>query len=670
MVAYGVETVEVDNGVFLTPTAFGYTIEYNIGNFSIINDETRWDKEEDNGIFCDSLYSYILFDEDDDIYDYWDEDGLPEIPYYSLILQTFNFGDYAIAPSNVQITDATYRTIKLDHLYLPYRDIMENEDEDDCINWNMDTDFYLNGYYNDRFLSPYTLGDTYVYSGYGASVFHINPIMYYPFDSTLYIMESATFEITFPQYDYIDLMCDTIIENSTRHYDAITFFDYYQNVEYIEQPQSDTQFTQYIVLTTRNLSNCIDEFITAKSDYLHLKMDVYIADEDFINTPEDIHQFLYDKYIESEKNLKYVLIIGGYDQIPYSAGTQNDVNDPPTDWWYGCLKSPFMDNSSPSPTIYIGRWPVNSIDGLTNIMYKTISTEQNIGIGSVSLFSGTGNGEKKFYKINRWVSRYVFSRLDLPVNNYDGRKFTPIANAQAVMIDQLHNDCDWMIIYRGHGGANIIGDPYDITSSYLNIHLVDNICYTCPIGFGFACSLNDFTFHNCIGNQLLSGNQGGGMVSFYGATTSSDRNQNNKLEKRVFKTLRKNISRNLPLSQWITSSAWKYYTSAITKKSKSKRLNHLIKYAIFGDPSFRIDGIPSYYGVPYHIQENQSTIFDEIDSSYLIKSIQIFSIDGRLIGEYSNIENFSKAAIPIGIYIVSIDYINGKQVSQKCIINN
>ena len=122
-----------------------------------------------------------------------------------------------------------------------------------------------------------------------------------------------------------------------------------------------------------------------------------LSNDDFVL---GLHNFIAKEVTQS--GLKYVILVGTYDQVPtkyvYSPSSDLDVADfnyKPTDWYYAV---PNWNDSQVGllggnvPQIAVGRLPVKDTFELEQTLSKIISVEENFGMGSFVLLQDPNLG--------------------------------------------------------------------------------------------------------------------------------------------------------------------------------------------------------------------------------------------------------------------------------------
>lgn len=602
--------VTPDWGVSLKITSNEYIITYRPSNFRIEIDSLS-DYSDDNNY---GPFSYLDFYYD--IYDYLEDSGRPELPFYSMSLHIPNMSSVAtITNIKPYFSDSSY--FYLPYSYVPCQNRLETSNDNTLY---FDTVFYD----SNNEIKPYAyLSPKYSFVGTIGIDLTINPFMYNPIHNEIIIPDSIQIIINVSNANLLNMINDFVSKDS--FHDAYLFYDTYSGLDY----NNNESYGDYIILTENQYRDDLDTFIQHKTD-LGYNVIMYDLETEGLTKSSEIRSFLYNLY-QNNSDIRFLLLVGSLNKIPTSAGVQNDYNNPPTDIYYACLEDSIISNEGNLyPEIYVGRWLVNNERELYFTMQKTIKNENEFRYNTLchsELFSGKGKGEKKFNKNVKWISNKVLSVMNYPHAYHLGNSGL---NAKS-MKDIIAHDTTWLFYYRGHGGIYSYGSPYD-----LNVSSFPNNSYS-YLGFAFACDMGN-VYYNCFAkNWLCSENKGGPF--YYASTTESYRSCNNNQSKRIFKMLKKDF--NMHIAQMIVCGNNKYYGGLSTS---SYRRNQIKKYVLFGDPSLLIWGQES--SIPYRMPQNNISPFSSDDNSVEY----VYDINGKLIGIGSGFDIIQNA--PMGIYII------------------
>ena len=579
----------------------------------------------------------------DDIYSNQEGIGTPELPYYSLELQLPTGAD------SVSISYFTEErtTESLPSYYLPSQNPVEvfSYDREETM---FDDEFY-SSWVDFEEAQVCSLSEIYNYMGSTGVSLIINPLLYDPSSNNVLIYNYIEVEIKVPDASLLNMYYEYTIALDYYYDDALNFYDIYKNVPR-EAPASNKG--NYVILASKYGIEEIEYFANHKRDYGY-DVTIYTLEDD-VDTDGDewtdqteIRSFLYNLYQDERTRPRFVLLVGDISQIPFSDGQYEVENDPPTDIYYACLEQANIEKEKDlHPDVHVGRWPIRNEDA-QDIINKTIEKEtKQPSQNKISLFSGTGNGERRFYKTNKWVVDKVLKKNGYNYVNFNGRDGFDAQH----LIDEVQDI--WMFVFRGHANQSTIGFGGGLSANSIKD-------MSAHFGFGFACSLNQPNWS--FGAEWLYERNGGG-VGFYGATTTSLRSSNNKLEKQVFKMLENKY--NMTIAQMVYGGASKYYNKFSISPLKKKQIK---KYVLYGDPSLYIKGLNSDGDIiPMDIKNSRRNDKDSysIDKNIEISNCCIYDALGQLVFKSSTADY-----IPLGdgIYIRVLQYEDGTTTSNKII---
>ena len=582
-----------------------------------------------------------------ELFDYMEGEGVPELPFISLELQLPADAEINVEVSEIQYLDlntgkssAKKVPYRLNHDYLPSQLYTESELAGDLQ--------YDNNAYNDSVSNGlYRCSEQGGYLGTNGFTFSISPILYTPSKHSIVPIAHAKYTISVTADNNLSRTIGTYADrNSTVTPEILSFYDNYQ--EPTTRDISRANLGNYLIITTSKYVSTLAPFITHKQN-LGYTVTTKTFSEGTSRTT--IRNYLISLGAQSSGFPKYTLIVGNYSDIPCSYGVLDDDDNPPTDIYYACLeKSDISKEKNFKPETILGRWPVTNTTYLTNIINKTIAFENKTSVvRRFSLFSGTGNGQASFASDVNKAYNKLGDVHNASVIKYDGRDgFTHVE-----MRNEFLSYDDLLFMYRGHGGKTLLGEPYTaINTSYLP--------YDQPyFSVGMACSLNHPS-NTSFGTVWM--NAGDRSCGIYAATTPSNRSSNSYLSKHIFDYLADQQA-NLSWGGWISSAAAKYYSSLVN----ASRRKETEKYLLLGDPSLYIFGINQSTGAPRpyksskRIETTINPYLTNIPEDETINSITLFTSTG-VVASHQNIAEQTLVnetlmsmlqSLQHGIYIIS-----------------
>ena len=331
-----------------------------------------------------------------DYFDYLEDDGRPELPFYS--------ADLILPPDvshvgivSVEILDSVF--VPLHYDYTPAQSARHTFED----GFSFDEHFYHSydpSWYGD--FCRINSSNHRTQKGLNCSLF---PCRYNPLRRGLTIITKARCVIRFDGHSlpaYLDGILGSI--------DLSTYY-FYDNVRelYPLPIIPPIHGDEYLILTTERWYNNEDlrSFVEHKES---LGYHVTLENVRHIGpTPAFIRAYIQKLY--RERGLKYVLLVGDHEELPFSMGREEDENDPPTDIFYACLsKNNISDQwKDLSPSVFLGRWPVQDTQQLCNVVKKTIQSDLYLGKykpNKIGIFSGD---ELFFYNDSKYIYKILCS---------------------------------------------------------------------------------------------------------------------------------------------------------------------------------------------------------------------------------------------------------------------
>ena len=349
------------------------------------------------------------------------------------------------------------------------------------------------------------------------------------------------------------------------------------------------------------------------------------------------------QYISSERDssgINYVLFIGDYNKIPlytYGNSTFTGYSRPiNSDYWYGCLDG----NNDYQADVYIGRFPVNSLNDLENMVDKTIRYEKNtINYYNKALlvadFVVQDRTQMEKIASVTYTTPYIFTNLDGGLVSYGGHN-----NSNADVKNAI-NSGNNIVHFLGHGIKKGWGESEETGWNYYYELFADTCLNQINstanfILFNNACNTGDITDNQCMLKSFLCADHG--AVSVFGATTISLANANRTFIQHLYDKLLNldiyNLGRLIVLS----------HIASINSMGTNAIIN-AVQYLCGGDPSLEIwtKQSDSFENISISNLGNTITIDSDIINSY---TINIVSEDGELLNSYNVSGTSSVISVP------------------------
>ena len=593
-----------------------------------------------------------------DYFDHMDEDGRPTLPFYTLHLSLPSTGTWSV--TNVQTTELEL----LDYDYTPAQ--THSMSLDLC---SYDANYY-NSYDDHWCWDDYEAHET-TYRRHRGLSFTFFPCHYEPSAHELTIVTNATYEISYSNSLLVSY-ADSIASSDRLSWNL---FDNIITPPISEMPPIDGD--EYLIIADDAFASelVLDTFVTHKE---RLGYNVTVAQTcDIGNTAENIRTYIKEQYHSND--VQYVLLIGNYDKIPFSAGTEQDNDNPPTDVYYAALDESTISQQDCdiTPDLYVGRWPVQSLEQLEYIIHKSMASDTtlyNHDPSKVSIFTGSGNGEDYSYR----NGKYLYERIVDDLTGYSGALYDGRASGINcyTMKNELEGNNDhfpWMFVYMGHGSSEFLGAPYYVGYQHFRDTAIDmSSADYLPFGFAFSCLVGNIYDDENFARYWLGSYSGG--VTFYAATTESYQEPNKYMSRKIFNQLENRPI--VTIGEFVANGAAKYYNAfpVVWRRREMK------KYILYGDPSLYIFGLDYHYHIPMlnpqraenHSQTSESLLqkdgFLHINENQFpeLQSVNIYSMTGQLLQSGNGYE-INLAGLASGMYIAVIK-TNNQQYSQQIVV--
>ena len=613
-------SVQIQPGLILDQGGNTYTIQYTNERFSARDTFLVGE----NGEF---KFSYVQLSPD--YYDYVGDECAPMYPSYTLHLEL----PWNATNVTLHVLSLNYTHVELNNPYVPVQSSITGQPEIICY----DNTLYSNSALMDQYYHDwYLLGQTYTRMISRGIDFSLYPVHYHV-DGVADVLREAKFEITFEGGKIEDLY-------NRDNFSSSRFFDNYLDRDFFKpREQPVIKGEPYLIITERQYEDTIKVFKQHKES-LGYNVIVEFVD-DIGSDPDKIRTRIISHYTGCQ--LKYVLLVGCLDKIPFSAGTNGSMTNPPTDIYYTCLNNLLIsDQKEYHPHVYLGRWDVYDEKQLSNVMRKTIKSENSMFLNNshnIASFSGTDNPKLSNIDQAKWIKTDVINPSSYLMGHfYDGRYATTSPYTYSDMKLELEGTDHplWMFMYFGHGADHWMANPYKFRNYNINNCRNEDLPYQ-PFGFSFAC-LNGNLFHpSCFARDWTNKINGG--ISMMASTVDAVIECNRWYSRKLFSPIVEKQPA-MTIGELIANAKERYYYA----DQVPYRRNHIAKYILLGDPSLYIHGLDT------HIRKNLTPAHSaptiEERTPYKVK---VWDINGRMIEElpYSIYADYS---YPSGVHVIQI----------------
>lgn len=478
------------NGFSITTiesNAFSYKAKIRIHGF--------YDEEKHkNGI----TYHHIFFD----IPSVLSEIGKPALPTINQ-LYALPYGNKC----NVVIKELKWTNINIGKI-IPYQDLLVKKDHEESF-FSIDDKIY-----NSPVFSPsiVVVNDCGKWKGITSKNISLCPFIYYPQKDLLSILEEFVISISFENCGITSQTLPNDIGIFANSNILST-----KNIKDISNNRSDNDNYLIIVGDIPNIIN--SQALNAFCQWKALKgyRTKVVTTETTGNTDTDIKE-----YISCSNGIEYVLFIGDYNKIPShslpNTHFQGYSSPMQSDYWYGCLDG----GNDLLIDIPIGRFPVQSLNDLINIVEKTIryeSTPTGSNLKNLLVADRILQHRNTIDSIRTATFSYpkTFDYLYGGLPEYYGFNAT-----NSELISKLNEGFN-IVTYFGHGQTNAWGNEgigWNSSCQFFYDSYIDSLnVNTNSIYFSVACLTGNIADTSCMMRTFLNSNHG--AVAFLGATSIS-----------------------------------------------------------------------------------------------------------------------------------------------------
>ena len=358
--------------------------------------------------------------------------------------------------------------------------------------------------------------------GRNIAFLEISPIQYNPATGDLRIMTQCMLRIDLPGSDLVKT-AEKIDRYTTTSFEQLfeTSFINYGDLQGTSQMEPKQE--GYLILVDDAFIDAIQPLVDWKDSK---GFDVTVTKTSEISggpTKENIKNYFIEAYNTWPIPPMYILLVGDVAQIPSWTGSDTGTC---TDLYYVTI-----DQGNYFADIIISRFPAATAEQVTNMVEKTLYYEEGIfpddsWVKKAAFLASTDN-----HQVSEGSHNFVIDTYLIP-NNYTCDKIYSYypGNTTQKVINAL-NDGRSLCVYSGHGGTDSWADGPPFSQGNIN-SLTNDEMY--PFVASHACLTNQFTVGECFGETWVRAPHKGG-VAFWGATTLSYWDEDDILERRMFK---------------------------------------------------------------------------------------------------------------------------------------
>ncbi|MCU0850796.1 MAG: C25 family cysteine peptidase [Candidatus Thermoplasmatota archaeon] len=348
----------------------------------------------------------------------------------------------------------------------------------------------------------------------------VSPVQYNPALGEMRILTQCTLRIDLPGSDLVQT-AQNIDRYSTTSYDQLLKTSFVNFGDLQGTGRLGPRQEGYLII----VHDAFFDAIQPLADWKNSKgFDVTVTTTSEIPggpTKENIKNYFVDAYNNWPIPPSYILLVGDVAQIPTWTGSDSGTC---TDLYYVTI-----DSGNYFADMIISRFSAATAQQVTAMVDKTLYYEEGNFENDAWVKKATFIASSDMGGMAEDTHNYVID-LYLSPNNYSCDKIWESQGGNTADITNALNDGRSLCIYSGHGysGGWATG-PYDQGDVQ---NLQNQGMY--PFVTSHACSTNPFSESECFGETWLRVENKGG-IAFWGASASTYWDEDDILEKRMFK---------------------------------------------------------------------------------------------------------------------------------------
>lgn len=532
----GLSLAAVPDGISLTKTPQGYHIDFTLPTFHF--ESVTAEGEE---------YLQILIKD----YGVLPDVGLPALPIISFNL----FIPYTEPKPVVEIKNVVSSERILKNKIYPFQMPWEKTKPLDERPFTIDINYYNS---TGNITQPLVqITDPFVIAGVKGVTVTVFPFRYNPIENRLIIVNNASIDILLSQQV-------SPVTNKSNHLN-----EYLKSVFVNYESSSPRAASKYLIITDPSFEAGMQQFVTHKISK-GFEVDMFNTTVTG-NTTTTIKSFIQARYNNPSTKPEYVLFVGDVAQIPAWIGSGEGT--PRTDVNYGQL-----EGGDYYADVFIGRFSIANTTELQNAINKSIYMENFIGtLTKKNIYmSSTDN-----WQITEGTHNYVINQYFGPAGYTNLKLYTYTYGATTQQLINALNDNQIFAIYSGHGSEYSWADGPPLSQQ--QVRSLTNSWY--PYVYSFACVTGSYHLTECFGETWLRTTNGGS--TFYGSSVNSYWDEDDILEKRLFKAMFEDgLTRVTPMFDKAKIYLVNHYGGVIGQGTTT--LRYVEMYNLMGDPSMPV----------------------------------------------------------------------------------
>ena len=478
---------ENPKGISLVKTGNGYIVDFTLPKYQILT--TRANNE-----------NFRYFDVEG--YGLTSEIGLPQLPQLSFYLFISQNENTPLISDVQQQKELIFLDSKIYPFQIPWEKTKNLDDRPFVINEE---------YYRSRgnFDGPFVkISEPFIMGGAKGVMVTIFPFAYNPSTGEVNVTYKGSFKINLnfePSLSFIPM------PTMNKFFDEI-FVNY--------NAGKSTGTGRMLIITAPEYESGLTPFVTHKTN---MGLIVSVVNTNTTGTSNTaIKNYIQTQYNNINTRPEFIVLVGDVDKIPDWIGIGN--GSPHTDWNYALL-----EGNDQYVDAFLGRFPVQNLTQLANMINKTIYTETNINnLWKKNVFMASTDN----HLISEGTHNFVIDNYFIPHGYTVNTKLYSYYGATTQQVKQSIDSGKIYAIYSGHGSETSWADGPPFSQS--DVNSLNNTMY--PFVYSFACLTGSFhVSYECFAETWVRSSKA--ATVFWGSSVTSYWAEDDTLERKIIKAL-------------------------------------------------------------------------------------------------------------------------------------
>ncbi len=436
--------------------------------------------------------------------------GLPQLPQITFSIMIAYGENTPVVKVITQEKSVTEMRSKIYPAQMPWEKVSSLDDRPFVI----DRTYYNSkGSVDDPFV---VVSEPFIIGGAKGVNITIYPFAYNPSENKLYVTNKGTFSLELQN------------EAAMRFAPQESFDKFFASLFLNYTSGKSTGTNNYLIITAPEFESGLASFTAHKQG---LGYNVTVVNTTVTGTSNTaIKTYIQNLYNNVPTRPEFILLVGDVDKIPCWTG--GGEGTPPTDWNYALL-----EGSDLWVDAFLGRFPVQTLTQLGNIINKTIYMETGInGLWKKNVFMASTDN----HTVSEGSHNMVIDTFFIPNGFTVNTKLYSYYGATTSQVSQSLDSGKVFAIYSGHGSETSWADGPVFSQS--NVNSLNNTIF--PYVYSFACITGSYHMAGeCFAETWIRSPKAG--VTFWGASVNSYWDEDDILERRIVKALyTDNLKRN------------------------------------------------------------------------------------------------------------------------------